>query len=41
LDRRPSSPAVEYDPMRAMLVIWAVIIIGGLSYFIAIGAIGR
>jgi len=27
--------------MRAMLVIWAVVIIGGLSYFIAIGAIGR
>ena len=30
-------PAIELDVMRAMLVIWATVIVVGLVYFTVIG----
>lgn len=32
---------VESRSMRAMLLIWSVIILGGLAYFIVLGATGH
>jgi hypothetical protein len=31
----------KHLPMRAMLLLWGVTIVGGLAYFIVIGATGH
>lgn len=41
LGRRSGTACGERLGMRAMLLIWGVVIVSGLAYFIAIGLAGR
>ena len=41
LSRRSETARGERRGMRAMLLIWSMVIVTGLAYFIAIGLAGR